>query len=225
MALLGMLVGLATASVRAEQDEKAPFEPTETREFDVLVDDRPVGIHVMRIREDGQQAVVAMRSDVEVRVLLYRYVYVFDSQETWDGHRLVSFHSLTSDNGKKIRVQLKRDANHSLVQFQDHKTKIEPPHQTTAYSRLPPGVEKPRTLRLLNLDDGESVSVTWSPGEEVKLQVADRSIPCRKWIVNGAVNAELWFDRAGWLVRQRTLERGHRSELRLTSIRQGRIAP
>lgn len=218
--LIGVVVFFLTP-VRAGDE----FEPTETREFEVLADGRPVGVHVMRIREEGPQATVVMKSDVQVKVLLYRYIYVFDSKETWDGERLMSFDSMTSDNGKKTRVQLKRDTEHSLIQFRQQRDKIQHPHQTTAYSRLPPGIEETRTLRLLNLDDGVVVSTTWSPEEVEKIPLDDRSIRCRRWVVGDGLNAELWFDDSGWLVRQRTLERGHRSELRLTSIRREQVKP
>lgn len=193
-------------------------EPAEVREFEILVDDKPVGTHVMRIRDQGDRFAVTLTSDVEVKVLFYRYRYHFHAKEQWDNNRLTSFHAVTNDNGKKVRVQWKRDSDNSVLLFQDRLAEIKPPHQTTSYSRLPPGAEETRQLRLLKLDDGEEIATTWKPAEESEWRVKDRAIRCRKWVVEGDVEAELWFDAAGWLVRQQTVERGHRSELRLTSL-------
>jgi hypothetical protein len=193
-------------------------EPAEIREFEILVDDKPVGTHIMRIRDQGDRSAVTLTSDVEVKVLFYRYRYHFHAREQWDNNRLTSFHALTNDNGKKVRVQWKRDSDNSVLLVQDRLAEIKPPHQTTSYSRLPSGADETRQLRLLKLDDGEEIATTWTPAEESEWRIGDRAIRCRKWVVEGDVEAELWFDAAGWLVRQQTVERGHQSELRLTSI-------
>jgi hypothetical protein len=218
---------IVTACLLAVTDSAgaASDGPVELREFDVRVDDHPVGVHHLRIRQQDGRTLVAMKSDVAVQVLLYRYSHVSDAQEVWSGASLLAVDAHTNANGKKSRLRLKRNADRALIQFQDRISKTEPPHQTTAYSRLPPGIQHEQTVRLLNLDDGELVKTTWHSVEDAKFRVADDMIECRKWVVKGGREAELWFDAAGWLVRQKTMEQGHPTELRLTSIQRERTVP
>jgi hypothetical protein len=217
---VSLIFCVTTPSFGAERDVVA-----ETREFDVLVDDKPVGVHTLRIRDNGERTVVEVKSDVTVRVLFYRYTYAFEGKETWDREQLVALEARTNDNGKRTRLQFKRNANRSVMKFQQQVAEIPPPHQTTSYTRLPADAANSRTIRLLNVDDGELASTTWTAAERGDFPLEEGPIRCRKWIVDGDVKAELWFDDAGWLVQQKSIEQGHRTELRLTAIRREQAKP
>ncbi len=216
MALAGIFALFASGIARAEEEPLS----VELREFEVLVDDKPIGVHQLRIHEQGDRTHVNLRSDICVKVLFYRYVYEYEAKEVWEGPRLIAFDASTNDNGKKSQLKLK--FNMTATDFPQQAAKMDVTHQSTSYSRLPPGVKDLKTVRLLDVEDGETVSTTWIFAEYVDVPLKEGALRCQKWRVDGDVQAELWFDDAGWLVGRKTVERGHRSEFRLTSIERER---
>ncbi len=100
----GLLCGcLASADAWAEP---AHTVAEETREFEVLVRDKPVGHNRIRIRdlEDGTTE-AAMDLDVAMSVVVYTYRYEFHGRETWQQDRLLSVDNRATDGGKALSLR------------------------------------------------------------------------------------------------------------------------
>ena len=219
------LIILACLCTAARLFAAEAVEDLEVRHFEVFADDRPIGSHSLQIWKQNDRTTVVMKSNVALKVLLIRYSHMFDGQEVWDGSSLIAAEATTNANGKKFHLRLKGNGDKVLLQCQDRVVKADAPQMTTAYSRLPPGIRHEQKVRLLDLDDGELATTIWRFAGNDELIVADRRVPCGKWEVTGELEAELWFDAGGWLVRQKTVEQGHPAELRLTSILRERAKP
>ncbi|MFO0917910.1 MAG: DUF6134 family protein [Planctomycetaceae bacterium] len=217
-----LLIGVGVGAFASAGE---PADLVEIREYEVRADNRPVGRHTLKIHERNGRTLVTMNSSIAVNILLYHYSFMFDAREIWDGESLLSVEARTNANGKRSLLKLKRNDERALIQFQDQVTRTEPPEATNSFARMPPGMENHQAIRLLNLDDGTVAKTTWHAGENVKFRVDDRAVPCRKWVVEGDLQAELWFDDGGWLVRQKTNEQGHPTELRLISLAQEKTIP
>lgn len=93
LALLTLLLA-AAASVHAR-----------TLQFEVLLDDQPVGEHRFELTPDGDGLRLRSEARMTVRVLgipLYRYRHTAD--ERWSGGCLRSLEATTDDNGKVTQV-------------------------------------------------------------------------------------------------------------------------
>jgi hypothetical protein len=88
---------------------------------------------------------------------------------------------------------------------------------TTSYWRAPIVVGD-QPLYLMDADRGTvySEKVARLPAED--LTVGGQKMACQHYRLSGTMAADLWFDAQGRLVRQRTVEEGYPTELRLTRL-------
>src|SRR5262249_24603105 len=77
---------------------------------------------------------------------------------------------------------------------------------------------KPHSVVLLNSDKGErqQAEVTRLADESVIVHGADQK--CAHYSLSGDVQVHLWYDDQRRLVRQQSIEQGHRTELFLLTI-------
>jgi hypothetical protein len=102
VARLYALLMLAVFSV-AHADEQA--DALETHNFNVLLNDRPVGWHRFTVQEKGDQLHVTSRASMDFTVLLVKSVkYRHSANEIWENGCLTSFDSETIRNGKNFAV-------------------------------------------------------------------------------------------------------------------------
>src|SRR5215471_1620440 len=97
--LLAACVALALGAARGVAAD------SETREFNVFVDNKIAGKATMKIerRDDGTIA-VACDSSVEVKVLFVTYRYTYTGKELWKDGRLQRLDSSCNDDGKQYVV-------------------------------------------------------------------------------------------------------------------------
>ena len=97
----------------------APLRAADTRqlEFDVSLEDRPIGTHVFRVTDDpatGRQVDSDARFDVRVLgIRVYRYRH--RAQENWVDGCLHRLSAETDDNGKRVTVDARRDSRELRV--------------------------------------------------------------------------------------------------------------
>jgi hypothetical protein len=75
-------------------------------------------------------------------------------------------------------------------------------------------------LLVLDADNGKTYDVRCENVAQEEITIGAARITCNHFRLQGAVDVELWFDAAGYLVRQVGTEDGHATELRLVSVQQ-----
>ena len=214
--LCGLLCGcFAPAPAQAEPQRTVAEE---TREFDVLVRDKPVGHNRIRIRdlEDGTTE-AAMDLDVAMSLVVYTYRYEFHGRETWQQDRLMSVDNRATDGGKALSLRAQVHTQGSLIEIKDAPARPGPAVlMTTNYWRLPPAATGKFTI--LESDNGKFYVVELQRVGPDEIVVQDKKLACTRYRLTGDAAADLWFDARNRLVRQQTVEQGHATELRLTRL-------
>ena len=209
-ALLFSLAGPATrAAAQAE-----------VRDYQVTVDNKPAGhFHLTITPADAGKTVVKAEAAVRVRFGLYTYTYRYQGSEVWAGDRLERSWGHSADGGKKHNVAAVVQGDRATITVDGSSRTDLACSWTTTHWRLPPLPASHSTLNVLDVDAGKRLSARLQHIETVRLNIAGRVQTCNHYRVSGADVAEVWFDEGNRLVRQFTVEDGHRTELRLTGVR------
>lgn len=191
----------------------------EVRQFDVLVKDKPAGTNTIRIRDfnDGTTRVETV-VDVKISFVVFSYHYEFRGQETWRDRHLLSTENQATDDGKKFAARAEVTPAGFHVEANGRGRGEPVIDMTTNFWRVP--VEKSdRTLALMNADRGTIHIAKLERLPPQSLVVGTQQVSCSHYRVSGDVEAELWFDGQDRIVRQKSIEDGYPTELRLTHIR------
>jgi len=198
---------------------KSIAESVEVRDFEVRVDNRPVGTQRLTIRSTKDQEQVEFETDVKVDVIVYSYVYKSRGTEVWRLGRLADHDMHCEDGGKKRSFTLKTEEGAQQVTFNGKAIPVVMRNvMTTSYWKLPSADLRAKALRIVDVDKGTSrdTSLTLVGAESVPS--GNRSITSQHFKVESSTPIDLWFDDQDRLVRQKSLEEGHWMELRLKQI-------
>jgi hypothetical protein len=207
-------LALATAGIA----HAAP-PPQETRVFRVNVDQKPAGEYRMDIRQEGDNATMTATADVKVRIFLASYVYTYRGSEVWKGDRLARFDSNTVDDKKHLSVTAWAEGTALNVRANGQERLASPDVWVTTYWRLPAAKFRNQNVFLLDGDTGRDLAATLRFVGMENTPVAGQMVQCAHWRVAGAMQAELWYDGYDRLVRQETIEDGHKTVLDLIQVR------
>lgn len=191
----------------------------EVREYRISVDGRPAGSYYMTIEERPDGTLVQTgRADVTVRVLFRTFTYAYRGKETWRENRLVAVESHSNDDGKQL--QLRGEATPSgLHVVANGRTSVVPADVwTMSYWRLPPKDQRPAEINLLDTDTGRIVRGRLQLIGPSVLAVAGTQVTVNRYSLTGGAQASLWFDTADRLVRQESIEEGHRTAIELVKV-------
>lgn len=73
--------------------------------FRALRNGKPIGVHMVSFRQDGERLVVTTLIDISVKVLHFTAFYLkHEAEEVWQAGRLLAVTSTTDDNGTRLRV-------------------------------------------------------------------------------------------------------------------------
>ena len=193
---------------------------SEVREFDILVDDKLAGTHRLSISSRGDVTTARIESDVKIDLIVYVYTYKFRATEVWREDRLAQIDVHCADGGKRTALTAKSDGVNCQVVLNGRQQVTDRSTMTTAYWRLPAAVDQQRAVSILDVETGIAKLGTIERIGRATLKVEDRPIACRHFNVTGSSPADLWFDDQDRLVRQKSVENGHPTELRLRRIRE-----
>jgi hypothetical protein len=193
-------------------------------DFEVRLDDRPVGSHRFTVREEGGgTALVNSEATFDVRLLgitVYRYRH--RATERWAEGCLTAMDATTDDNGRRLRV---------LGGLRDGRFLLEQPATATAPSACLLGYaywDRDRLLRqrtLLNPQTGVLDAVRFESLGETPLQVRGVAQAADHFRLHSAQFViDLWYSKTGeWLQLESTTTSRRRLHYRL---RPGaRVAP
>lgn len=188
--LLALCLLALAGSARAER--------TDYR-FRVLLDERPIGAHAFRVRDEEGGRAVDIEADFDVRVLfvpVYRYRH--RNVERWEDGCLVSLRSETDDNGRSLAVRAEHEGDALRVAGSDGVRELDGCVRSFAYW-------DPRFLeatRLLNSQDGSFVPVRIDALGADAFEVGEVAVAAERWRLTGPENLDisLWYTPEGhWL--------------------------
>lgn len=202
----------AAAGVRAADSE--------TREFTVKVDGRPAGYANMMIqRQDDGTTIVSCDTNVQVKILIKKYVYTCRTRETWKDGRLQQLASQCNDDGKQFQVSAAAQADgiHVRVNGREHVAKAEA--WVSSYVTLPDAKLRDGVIAVIDADNGRDLQGRLQFLGEAQITVAGQVQNVQHYRFNGPNRIELYYDAAQRLVRQEWVEDGHPTALELARVR------
>lgn len=197
----------------------APSADSESRTFSVAVDGKAAGSCRMTVqkRPDGTLAVTA-RADVSVKVAILTYKYTYRGTEVWKDGRLHSLESNADDNGKKHSVSATGGHDGAVFRSAGREVFVRGDVWLTTYWQLPPEKARGPTLALVDADTGKSLNAKLEKVGPDEVPVAGNVVKATRYRVSGAVKVDLWYDNSDRLVRQESVEDGHKTVLELTRL-------
>ncbi len=191
----------------------------EVREFEILLKGKPTGSSKITIEQQpGERTFVTVDAAVTVNVVVYVYKYEFHGTQTWVADRLEKFDSSTIDGGKKSSLAGVVTPQKSDVIVNNKRITGPVVAMTTDYWRLPSMRTGDEVVAAIDASTGTSKRVRINRIAEAKVPLGNVMIPCTEYRLSGDVDAHVWLDAQGRVVRQQSVEDGHQTELRLTKI-------
>lgn len=200
-------------------DDKAA-SGLQTREFSIIVDGKERGKSQMSIsrRPDGTE-VMSGRAEVRIKYLVYTYQYSSRATETWKDGRLQQLENSANYGGKEYVVNAVATEDGLNVKVNGQERTARPDVWVTSYWKLPDPKYRNQSLPLLNGDTGRDIRGALERVGTEKITVAGKPQQAERYRVKGDVQVDLWYDQQERLVRQESLESGHRTVLELARIR------
>ena len=205
------LVGVGAAPASAADQER--------REFTILIDGKSSGTYHMTIRrQDDGSVVMSAEADVRVSYVVYTYKYSYHGSEVWKDGRLRRLESTSHDGGRRSAVTAMAEGPKLRVRANGRERLIRPDVWTTTYWHLPDESRRNRPLALLDADTARDIQGTLRRVGTERLKVAGQTRDCPHYRLTGDVRVDLWYDDEDRLVRQESVEDGHRTVLELAAM-------
>ena len=212
MSRLSLLMLLAVGSAARAGDE-------ERRTFAVFVDRKPVGTSQMVIqsRDDGTLTVVS-QADVTVKIAIITYKFSFRGTEIWKERKLQQLTTNTNDNGKRHAVSAEGNAEGMAVRADGKEFQVKGEPWFTSYWKLPPENQRGPNVALFDIDTGKLINAKMEKVGVEKISILGKPVECAHYKLTGGVQVDVWYDGTDRLVRQESIEEGHRTILELTRL-------
>lgn len=197
---------------------RAGAADVEQREFTVYVDGKQAGTYHLTIaaQADGTTTAAAAAT-ISVKLgPLPVYSYSYRGTETWKAGYLVRMDSSANDNGKRFALTAVAEPAGLRVTVNGQQRMHPPQTWPTSYWRLPDPRPADPTVRLLDADTGRALQARLTVVGMEQVAALGKALPCRHVQLRGDVQVDLWYDEAQRLVRQESLEDGHKTTLELT---------
>ncbi len=195
-----------------------PAAEVESREYRILVDGKPAGSYRMTISKQQDGSIVqAGQADVMVQVLLKKFVYSCRGQETWKNGKLIKLEASTNDDGKRYQVRVEPIGSELRVTV-NGKTHMAPSAASSTSHWHLPADRRQGDITRIDTDNGRVLAgKIFHVGRE-NVMASGQSMATDHYRITGTAPAELWFDGTDRLVRQETVEEGHKVVLELVKF-------
>jgi hypothetical protein len=188
------------------------------REFAVQVDGKPSGTYQLTIvtQDDGATTATGAAT-ISVKIGPFTaYSYTYRGTETWKDGQLVRMESSANDNGKRLALAAVSEANGIRVTVNGQQGMHPGQAGTTSYWRLIDQRFRGPQVPLLDADTGRALQAQLTYVGVEQVSVLGKNTPCGHFRLRGDVQVDLWYDGSERLVRQESLEDGHKTILELT---------
>jgi uncharacterized protein DUF6134 len=160
-----------------------------------------IGTYSDTIQQTGDTLRIDTKLRVAVKVLgIVVHREEADRTELWRANRLVSFHSITTTNGKPIEVQGEARDN-GFVITSPSGTAVAP---ANVYTSSPWSTRLPDTGVMMSTKTGRVETVQNLGSEQALVPVLGSEVPVRHVQIYTDKHQDVWLDRSGVPVRFRT---------------------
>jgi hypothetical protein len=192
---------------------------TETRQFTVRIDSKPAGSYQMTVSsQDDRTFTVACRANVLASYFFIKYRYTYEGSEVWTKGRLTRLESKTNDDGKRFEVLAQGVGDGLRVRANGEEHTSRPGVWTTTYWHAPDPKSVNQPVELLDCDTGRNLRGTLQYVGTQLLTLAGEPRNCAYYRIQGDVQVDLWYDGQQRLVREVSVDDGHRIVIELARI-------
>ena len=176
--------------------------------FDVYLDDDPIGFHRVSIEERAEERRVRVEAEMAVEILFFNaFSYRHRADELWRGDCIFALETRTDDDGKPLRVEADRVGDVLAVRSGAEQKRLEGCVRTFAYW-------KPELLAsdyLLNTQNGAYEPARLVELEPEPLRFNGRAYGAKRYRleVGEEIRIDLWYDEeSDWKALQTDLGNG-----------------
>jgi len=189
--------GLGAAAVGTLVSARPAFAdgPDGRLVFDVYREGDRIGVHEVRLRQDGDRIEADIHIDLAVKfAFLTAYRYEHRNREVYEGDQLVSMRSRTDNNGEKLKVDVTRDGDELVVDGKAGRRRV-------AGDLLPTTYWQPRSVRQNRWIDSQNGRVVESEVTALgadRIRYEGREVPADRFKLRGDLDCDLWYGPEGW---------------------------
>lgn len=196
-----------------------------TREFRILVDGKHRGNQSMTFsrRADGSEMMQG-EAEVVINLIVYRYRYASTGTEVWKDGRLIKLVNEADYNGDKYVIQGSAVQQSLHYEVNGESQKAPSDIWAASYWREPDAKRVGNKVRLLDSDKGLQLTATLEKRDPETITVDSTAIKANRYHIHGDVDVEVWYDKNGLIVRQESVESGHKTRLDLVKITKANLA-
>ena len=199
-----LVAGMTVATVSAAAPLSARLPDGHAVEYRVTRDGAPIGSYTVTVHTDGDRVTVSTAVRIEVAIgFITLYRYALDAREVWRAGRLVSFDSVTDDDGERRAVRAVAAAG--VIEVTANGERWSAPPSITPSSLWHRDLVD--SAMLLGVEDGDRLAVAIHEMGPETVPVAGRPVRATRYVISGDVERELWYGADGMLVRQRLIAR------------------
>lgn len=180
---------------------------SKTWNFRVMLDDKPIGYHTVKINTEANRKTVHTQASFDVRILFVPvYSYEHETFEAWENGCLVDISSTTDDNGDIYYIKSSQQSQQLALETQDGSMSLGGCIRTFAYW----DVGLLQNERLLNTQTGEYEVVSVTDMGTGLFIVGEEGIEARHFKLTGdEITIDLWYTREmHWLALESVTESG-----------------
>jgi len=201
----------------------------------------------IRRRNDGTDK-MTIDAGLSFNFVVYEYRYHSAGSEIWKDGRLLQLDNTADFNGTKYVVKAGSDPNGLVATVNGKKSQLAADAWVTSYWRLPDHLAEktaetkdgvvpaggtrspaqrnaktvlkkgPHSVALLDSDKGQHLHGKITHVGDEMLTVAGKRQTCAHYRIAGDVQVELWYDATRRLVRQESVDDGHKTLMEITRI-------
>ena len=175
--------------------------------FKVLLDDKPIGYHQVRIDRQDNRKAVHTKAEFDVRFMFIPvYSYVHDTRETWENGCLINITSTTDDNGDDFFINSKPLNQRLALETQDGMSSFDGCVRTFAYW----DIEMLQSTHLLNTQTGKYQAVTVTDMGSGTVNLENNEVEARRFkLIVEDMTIDLWYTNdMHWLALESTTASG-----------------
>ena len=164
-----------------------------------------IGRHTLTFHCDGDDLIVETDVKVDVKVLfLTVYKRRARYREVWRQDHLVAYDAWTNEAGDDYVTKARVEDDRMIID--GVKPGVNVPIDTV--SSHPWNADVIDRGLLFGMKDGRLLRVEVEPAGEEMIEVGDKAIRAKKYVISGDIERELWYDQAGNWLRWRLESRG-----------------
>lgn len=195
-----VLLNISTATASSQSNQQS-------WKFKVLLNDKPIGFHEVRIETENNRKTVLTQADFDVRFMYIPvYSYNHETREVWQDGCLLNITSATDDNGDNYFINSQKNEQEFALQTQDGNRSLHGCVRSFAYW----DINMLKSKQLLNTQTGEYQAVSFNDMGNDTLSLDQGEIDARHFRLKCEnMTIDLWYTMdMRWLALESVTESG-----------------